>query len=693
MWRNPLLKFALSLALIVGTILLLQVAAQGTAHGVVLAQDAPAETATVTPPTQAPISVNHSEPSQFTNGGQDGILSVFGANFTAQTTIRLIGVGLLQVTFVNSGALTAVLPADLPAGLYGVEVSDPGGGTVTSPNPLSVVAPPPLPPTATPPTPPTPVPTAFPTLAPPTPVPGQPSLIVRDFVAIPSLVAPGGPIGLTFVVLNQGNRAAQGVSVALDSSGKFFPANGQAGVALPDMPPGSSVQVTLNAVAARDAAEGPTNIPLAMSYRDFEGNVYSVKADLSVEIAPLNEVAQVSLVGYAIDPQIPEPGALVTVHVSVSNTGNETASRALLRINGDTNVLLAGRQGDSFPLSDIEPGGTVSVDLPMVINPGAEAGPQSQSVTISYLQDGDAKETTTSMTIEIAQVVKPAPLILLESYGIGDGRDSLSPGDRFTLSMTLHNVGQATAAGTLVTFGTVDAPPASSGGNGSSGDTSGGSGASSSSAFAPLGAGDTLYVGELAAGGSIPLQQDFIVNSTVDSGIYSLPITVRYQKADGDTEQQSLRASVIVIAPLRVQTSLASPLPETTNVGDPLPVTLKISNNGSDPFNVTSADVTVDNAEIMDGAHTLLSPIKPDKDGSVNATIMPSADGEYTVTFTVTYTDDLNREQTMVMSYSGQAETPPTPDAPMETPPAPAEAQEEENLLGRLLLGFLGLGG
>ena len=92
-----------------------------------------------TPPP--PITVARSEPSQFTNGGQDGVLSIFGTNFTDQTTIRLVGIGLLNVTFVNSGALTAVLPADLPPGTYGIEVSDPLGGTAASPNTLAVSAP------------------------------------------------------------------------------------------------------------------------------------------------------------------------------------------------------------------------------------------------------------------------------------------------------------------------------------------------------------------------------------------------------------------------------------------------------------------------------------------------------------------------------------------------------------------------
>src|SRR5450432_1418568 len=60
-------------------------------------------------PTVAPISVSHFEPTQVISG-QTASLSVFGANFTANSTVHLIGVGFLTTTFINSGALTASLP-------------------------------------------------------------------------------------------------------------------------------------------------------------------------------------------------------------------------------------------------------------------------------------------------------------------------------------------------------------------------------------------------------------------------------------------------------------------------------------------------------------------------------------------------------------------------------------------------------
>ncbi|MEP7291014.1 MAG: NEW3 domain-containing protein [Chloroflexota bacterium] len=675
MSRKPLINFSLFLILIlvVSFALLGQVTVQGQG-----------DPSAVPPTASGPITVSGTEPGTFTNGLQPGVLSVFGTNFTELTTVRLLGLGLLQVTFVNPSALTAVLPPDLPAGQYGIEVSAPGGGTVNSPNTLIIVTPPPEPPTQGPPTAP---PSAVPSAVPPTAVPGQPSLIVRDFVSLPSTTPPGGPVALSFVLVNQGNRTAQGVSVAIDSGGKFVPAGGQSGATLPDMPPGSSVQVSLNVLTAMDAAEGPTNVPITMSYYDFEGTAFTNKADLSVNVAARNDISQVTLVRYEFEPTTAVPGEPLTVRVSVSNTGNRAASRVLLRISGENGILLAGQQGDSFPLGDIAPGASVTADVPMIVNPSAEAGPQAQPVTLSYTQDGESKDTTTSMTIVVARVIQPEPLILLEDYDLGEGVEWLSPGDRFTLSMTLQNVGQGDAPGVLVTFGTVE-------GSSSSGGTPTGGGVTTpSNAFAPLGAGDTLFMGTLEAGGSLPIEQAFIVNSTVTSGIYSLPITVRYQKSDGSQDQQNLRASVIVIARLRLQTSLESPFPETINTGEPYPVTVSLVNQGTSTINLVSAAVTAENADILEGVESLLSPIRADDDDSVTALIMPQDEGKFTVTFTLTYSDDLNRERTMVLSYGGEAVTPPPFEPPPEIIPEPSVQEEDDNFLGRLLLGFLGLGG
>src|SRR6185295_16966272 len=152
---------------------------------------------------------------------------------------------------------------------------------------------------------------------------------------------------------------------------------------------------------------------------------------------------------YMVDPNPVIPGKPVKVTILLTNSGNETAGQVLLQI-GD-GILLAGPQGNSFPVGDMQPGSTQSLELPLIVSTGAKSGPQSQAVTINYLQNSDSKSSNSSMTIDVANVVAPAALLQLDTYDYG--KDILLPGDRFTLTLVLKDIGDADANNMLVTFG------------------------------------------------------------------------------------------------------------------------------------------------------------------------------------------------------------------------------------------------
>jgi uncharacterized repeat protein (TIGR01451 family) len=649
----------------------------------------PTLTATLTDPPPTPISITRSEPGQII-GGIEGQITVMGAGFTPNTKVRLVGYGLLNTTFVNAGALTGVLPATLPPGAYKVQATDPDGGTATSPNTLTVLAPTPTPlPTLEPST----MPTLFPTREPATPVPGQPSLVVRDFIASPAAVAPGQSVQLTFIVVNQGNRAAQGVSVAVDPGGKFVPANGQASVTLPDLGVGGSIGVQLMVDVMKDAPAGPNTVPITMSYRDFSGEVYTSKANLSVVISETAEVPQVVLSSYSIAPSPVKPGQTVTISGQVRNSGSAVASQVLLRVAGTENVLLAGPQGDTLPLGDIQPGASITLSLQMVVKNDAKPGPQPQPISLSYILESAAKDIPGSLTVEVANTAAESPLLLLESFSIG--KDFLRPGEIFDLSLTLQNVGKGTARELLVTFGTVES---SSSGSETPSPGSGTSTTQPSTVFATMGGGGTIYVGLLGANGQeTEMEQKFIVSGTVESGIYALPITLRYQKEDGTSVQSTVSASLVVIALPRVQVTLNTLVPESVMVGDVIPLEFEITNHGSKTFNLIKSSVETTNAEVMDGKETVLAPVKTDSDTSFAAQVMAQAEGTITITVKVHYLNDLNQEDALVFEYQTEAMPMPEPppdfgEPPIDVTPPPEEPEKEDDTIGRLLLGLLGLG-
>lgn len=636
------------------------------------------------PPAQVLIRVTQISPTQVIKG-VNAILTVLGENFTSTSVVRLLGVtDPLPTTFINATQLQAAVPSSLAVGQYLVVVSDPIIPSAPEPPPTLSVVEPTVQPTARP----QPTDAPPPTEAPiPTEIPGAPNVLVRSFTANPSSIKPGGTVTFTVEIINQGTRTAQGVSLTVDAGGKFIAAGGQATILIPDLPVNTSTVVSVPVAAASDTPGGPQTVGITLSYRDFTGAVYTSKGSLTVDIDVVSSASQVTMARYMVDPNPVVPGKPVMVTILLTNSGNQTAGQVLLQM-GD-GILLAGPQGNSFPVGDLEAGASQSLDLPLIVSTGAKAGPQSQGITVNYLQNGESKSSNSSMTIDVENVVAPAPLLQLDSYDYG--KAILLPGDRFTLTMVLKNIGDADAGNMLVTFGTVE----SSGGAATPESTTS---TTPSSTFAPLGNGGTLFAGTLAAGDeSVTLTQEFIVSGSVDSGIYSLPVTLRYAKPDGTTAQDSLRASIVVLVQPNLLINETTPLSETVNVGESVFISLEVSNKGKKQVNFSNVVVTAENGEVQEGADTYLGPLRVDDDTAMTTSVVPSAVGPVKITVTFNYIDDLNQPNTVVKEYTVEAvEAPPLPDLGGELPadfniPTPTPTDPNE-LIGRILFGLLGLG-
>jgi hypothetical protein len=638
------------------------------------------------------LAITGVEPAQLVSG-TGGTLSVFGQGFTSGTAVRLVGFGLLPTTFISATALTAAVSDSIPPGVYGIEVIDPANGSAVAQTALSVSAP--VIPTTPPPRPDPATPTPAPTV-----IPGQPSLVVRSFVATPSVISQGGTTTFDFEIVNQGNRTAQGVSVTLNPDSRFSPAGGQAGLTLPDILPGAVVRARLSAIARDDAPVGPNNVGLSMSYRDFEGRTYTSNGSLSVQVQGLNLSARLVIAQYRIDPSPVVPGERARITLTLQNQGNSDASGVLLRVAGEGSILIPDSGGDSFSFGELKPNDVVDITFTMIVRGDARRGPQPQPLTISYLQGGETQSVTTSIGIDVAAVVQLSPVILLDS--VDTGGVVLEPGRRFTLNLALRNVGQVAARDMLITFGTMDVsnnPPPQATPGSPGGDSGGGSSTTTtpSTIFAPVGSGNTVFAGDLDANAIMTLRQDFVVNLNVESGIHILPISVRYNVDDGPGGQTVLPASLIVIVPPLIQVEPVDTMPETVNLNEPFALSFQIANRGRGNEIIDRAVFTADGGEIAEGMSTRVGLIRQDDDTTVNALVVPTALGRFIVTLSLVYTDDLGAERSLDYEYGFDVVEPPPPPPLVDQLPdlgiVPTPPPSSDDLLGRLLLGFLGLGG
>ncbi|MBZ0275672.1 MAG: hypothetical protein K8I60_05990, partial [Anaerolineae bacterium] len=318
----------------------------------------------------------------------------------------------------------------------------------------------------------------------------------------------------------------------------------------------------------------------------------------------------------------------------------------------------------------------------------------AQAVTITYLQEGESQQVSGSMTIQVEKVDKPEPLLLVSSYDTGS--EFLIPGQEFTLTASISNLGTADAVNMLVTFGTVETSGSSTGGTSPRSTTT-----TASTNFAPLNSAGTLFVGTVAAdGGSTTIEQSFITGGSLDSGIYNLPVTLRYQQPDGTAAEDKLTISLVVIVPPKLQIDTQGGVASTVSVGDSIPITLDISNRGTKIVNLTDATIEAENGTVVVGESTFLGTLQPNGDTALSGTVVVDAEGTVVITVTLNYLDDLNQPRTLVQTFESEAlPLPPTEEFPFPTPDFNGQPPIQEvpsgsngDFLGRLLLGLLGLG-
>ncbi|MCL4251003.1 MAG: hypothetical protein KJ065_22830 [Anaerolineae bacterium] len=637
------------------------------------------------------IRVTQTEPVQ-TVAGQSVQLSVFGENFTENTAVRLTGYGLLTTTFVNANALIAEVPSTVPPGTYGIEVSDPVGGVANSPNTFTVLAP-----TLSPPPPATTAPTSVPTatLPPPTPVPGEPTLVIRSYSASSQVVAPGDTVILSLEIINQGNRIAQGIAIDVATGGSFSPASGQGTILLPNIGPGGIAYSNVALVAASSATDGPNTVTLNFTYTDFLGNTYTRASNLTINVQKFALTSQVTVARYSAEPVPALPGEPVLVTLELNNSGNQDAEQVLVKVNtAADSVLLPGPQGDTFPVGDLAAGDTIELELPMILNPSAKSGPQLQTLSLSLIQAGEAQQVSSGVTIEVGEKRTSEPLFLLQSYT--SDPETLTPGDRFSLSIVIVNAGDTSADDVTLTFGGAQSQPLPTSEAATQTAPSTPTAGANSTTFAATDAGATRFVGSVEADGRIEITQNFIVNGTVNSGIYDLPINLRYVGGSGRAEQETLTANLVVLRPPRLRLSLEASIggPDYP-VGQPSPIALTIINIGRQDVALTIGEITAENAEIVGESELFIGTLRPGEDRSLETEIVPQEEGDVTLTFTLTYIDDFNQEQTIQRSYTVTAvmvELPPDEFTPPPDFVPPTMEEPERDWLSRLVLAFMGLG-
>jgi hypothetical protein len=215
----------------------------------------------------------------------------------------------------------------------------------------------------------------------------------------------------------------------------------------------------------------------------------------------------------------------------------------------------------------------------------------------------------------------------------------LEPGVQFTLSLTIHNAGTATARQVVMISG---GGSASSGGGGGEtpqpGGISGGSGQFST--FAPVGGSNVQSLGDIPMNSDLQAGQDLIVNVTVTPGAYPFPISFSYvdDKATTYTDDQVITLLVYNLPKLDIS-FYRDPNPIMS--GQPSQLPLQVVNLGKSLVVLGNMRVTTASGSIENG-QALVGPLDAGGYFTLDSSLIPDAPGSLEITVSVDYTDDFN---------------------------------------------------
>ena len=582
-----------------------------------------------------------------------GTLSIYGTGFTSATVARLVGYGLLDTTYVNSTALLATVPPGVPSGTYDLQVSQ-DTISATLPSALTIAV-------ATP----TPGPTPFPTPK-PTPVPGRPILTIRNYSVEPGRVVVGREFVVTIEIYNTGSRAGENTMVTFPG-GTFIPV-GETGHLLGQLHINHTAVVTQRMRVPSGLASGSYNLQVNLSANDWEGNHYEYPQTVAVEVIGVGHGRpQLVIEAAQTEPAVLGPGDGFSLTLRLANRGDRTATEVLVGVAsadlavpaGGSNVVAAGTVGINR---------TVTVTLPLVLGEVTQAGRLSLDIALEYSDySGGSYSARQSVGLEVSTALADRPQLVIAGYHTTP--DPLAPGDAFTLTLEVSNVGGGEARRLILTLG--------------------GEGGSEMEPFAPLHSGNVKFVPRLGAGETVEVVQQLVVDGSADPGAYSLPVALAFDDTRGTRHSDSQLISLLVRRRPHLKIDFYRPV-EVATVGVPFRLPVEVINIGRTLVNVSTLEVTSEQLEISEGS-LYLGPLDGGTSGSLEATAIAHEGGTAEVLVTVHYLDDFDQPQVVTKTLTVEVEKPPEAPAEAGEEPQEQEASFWDKVL-RFLRGLLGLG-
>lgn len=403
------------------------------------------------------------------------------------------------------------------------------------------------------------------------------------------------------------------------------------------------------------------------------------RPDPTVEPTIVPGRPQLVIETFATDPAELEPDVPFTVTMSIANHGNRVANNVLLSLSNSVAVVPVGGS-NATTVPPIGVGGTVTASLRLAFTETVSKTVTSDHVPVNvdieytdYLGGNYSTQQIVSVRLkpEAADAGSREPKVIVDTYTTDPA--TLAPGDVFTLTLDVINVGKGDTRRLTMAIGGED-----------------GAGLKP---FALLGAGNVRYVSAIPPEASIELSQALMVDGGAESGVYNLPIVLSYEGSDEKLHQEKQVLNLVVRRQPQLRIGFYRPVMGGM-VGQPLDLPIEVVNIGRKLININVVDVVCDSMEVSMPGPNYVGPLDGGMSGSLDAMGIPTAAGEASVEVRVHYLDDFDQPQVYTATLTTEVQ---------EMPPMPTPSPEEIESAGRppgdttpvglrAIRGFLGFG-
>jgi hypothetical protein len=622
----------------------------------------PTSSPTSVPPAAPKLALTEIEPKTMI-GDVGGTLSVYGDGFSAASVVRLIGHGLLSTSYLNPTALAAQVPGGVLAGQYDVEVSD-GAQRATLQGGLTVLAPTPTPQPASP--------------APPPP-PGRPILTLRNYTVEPAQVRPGHEFVVTIEVYNNGSRAGEN-TLAVFPGDPFLPV-GEPGRMLGQIHINHLAVITQRMRVPSSLGSGIHQLVVSLGTNDWEGNHYDYPQQIPVEViggggsrAPVGRPRLV-IEGASTEPASVTSGGAFSLTLQLANLGTRTALDIFVSADPSEIAIPAVGSG-KVSIDPVQAGEGVTVTLPLLIADVAAGGRQILPVNLEYADAGGGTYSeAANVGVNVDAGLSRRPQLVITEYATEP--DFVTPGDTFTVTIHLANVGGGAAERLTLALG--------------------GEGGANLEPFIPVGAGNVVFVPEIGAGASTEIARRLVVDGSAAPKAYNLPVALGYDDVRGSRQEDVQRLSLVVRRLAELQATFYQE-PESMTVGSPVPLSLELINVGLGSVNVVEVTASSPKMEIEAEGAPFMGPVEIGGSAPLDVTVTPREGGPAEIVISVLYRDDFNQIQELKRTLTVEVDAGPPGLTRPTVPGVPGQAEQTPatetmwQKIGRAIRGFLGFG-